>query len=443
LGRRKKETTYCQRCRVPEASCFCSELKPVTLETHLALVSHSREMKKTTATGPLALALLNNSRLYIHGLRHEPLNLTHLHDEGRRVLVLFPDEDAPILSPALREKDSRPITLVVPDGNWRQASRIPLRVPGLQNAELVALPPGNASQWGLRRETRPGGLATFEAIARAIGILESAANQEELENIFSRYMAIMLNEGRASHNPDSFATKSTAQKKPSSSGNSNPEAPDIPILFQDQHLIAINKPAGISVHRGWDRDDCTVLQYLRDLLNTHLYPVHRLDRATSGVLIVALRSKVARLVQEHFAAGQVHKSYIALCRGQDPNLGRVEHPLTKVRGTTEQEAITELRRLATWERYGLYEARPLTGRTHQIRRHLKHLSHPIIGDVRYGKGEHNRFFREHFGFHRLALHCRKMSFPHPDDGRTIDIVAPLSEDFAQLLHRLELNISDL
>jgi tRNA pseudouridine65 synthase len=192
------------------------------------------------------------------------------------------------------------------------------------------------------------------------------------------------------------------------------------------------------VHRGWARDGVPALQALRDQLGQPVYPVHRLDRATSGVLLFALSPEIARAVQEILQAQGVTKRYLALCRGHDPQLSRVDHALAKEKGAPARPASTELRLLGHFERYGLYEARPLTGRLHQIRRHLKHVSHPIIGDVRYGKGEHNRLFRERFGFHRLALHAWQLRLRHPRTGQPLHLHAPLPADFARLLVQLGL-----
>src|SRR4051812_8088875 len=178
MGRRSKRAARCPRCGVHTESCQCAELPRIALETRVALVMHYRELLKTTATGPLALACLTNSTRHLHGLTDAPLDLTDLHEAGRRrVLVLFPVEGARPLSRALKEEDARPITLVVPDGNWRQARRIPRRVRGLADAECVGLPPGPPSAWGVRHEPIDGGLATFEAIARAIGALEDLEAQ--------------------------------------------------------------------------------------------------------------------------------------------------------------------------------------------------------------------------------------------------------------------------
>ncbi len=211
------------------------------------------------------------------------------------------------------------------------------------------------------------------------------------------------------------------------------------ILYRDDELVAVDKPSGMPVHRGWARDAVPALQALRDQLGRHVYPVHRLDRATSGVLLFALSGDIAREVQVQLEAREVEKRYVALCRGCDPALVCVDHPLAREDGGEARPAVTELALLGRFERYGLYEARPLTGRRHQIRRHLKHASHPIIGDTKYGKGEHNRIFRERFGFHRLALHASEMRLRHPRSGQPLHLHAPLAPDFARLLGELGLS----
>jgi DTW domain-containing protein len=153
---------------------------------------HCREVKKTTATAPVALSALVNSERHEHGEKGKALDLSHLHDQGRRVLVLFPSDSARPLSAELLSEDSRPVTLVVPDGNWRQATRIPDRVPGLIEAERVTLAPGAPTRWGIRRETRESGLSTFEAIARALGVLESKEVQEQLETVFDLMVNVTI-----------------------------------------------------------------------------------------------------------------------------------------------------------------------------------------------------------------------------------------------------------
>jgi tRNA-uridine aminocarboxypropyltransferase len=168
------------------ASCVCAHIVALELETRVVLIMHYKEMPKTTATGPMALAALGNSELHVHGLKGEPVQLDHLHDEKRRVLVLFPQEGACTLNEAFRNDDPRPVTLVVPDGSWRQASRMPKRIGAVARAQAVTLPAGPTTRWGVRRETHASGLATFEAIARALGYLECDAVRLELEGLFER-----------------------------------------------------------------------------------------------------------------------------------------------------------------------------------------------------------------------------------------------------------------
>jgi len=409
------------------ALCLCAQIPRLALATKLVLIMHHRELPRTTASGPLALRALPNSELHVHGQRDAPLDLNALHTQGRRVALLFPSEDATPLSAAWLARDPRPVTLVVPDGNWRQASRAARRVPGLERAERVGLPPGPPSQYGLRHEPRAEGLATFEAIARALGVLESSAVQQQLEALFARMVGATLST-RAQARAGMVATPLPAAVC----------GEPLELLYRDAELVVVNKPAGVLVHRGWARDGVPALQRLRDQLGQPVYPVHRLDRATSGVLVFALSPELARALQEALSAQSVEKHYLALCRGHDPSLSCVDHPLAKDKTAPARPARTELRLLGQFERYGLYAARPLTGRLHQIRRHLKHVSQPIIGDVRYGKGEHNRIFRERFDFHRLALHAWQLRLRHPRTGQALHVQAPLPADFARLLVRLGL-----
>jgi tRNA pseudouridine65 synthase len=192
----------------------------------------------------------------------------------------------------------------------------------------------------------------------------------------------------------------------------------------------------MAVHRGWSRERIVALTVVRDRLGRRVFPVHRLDRATSGVLLLALDPGTARGLQEQLAGGLMRKLYLALVRGITPEEGVIDHPVPRSPEGPRVPAVTAYRRLATFERYSLLEVAPQTGRLHQIRRHLKHISHPLIGDVRYGKGEHNRLFRERFGLHRLALHALELGFAHPVDDRPLRLVAPVPEDLAGPLRAL-------
>jgi len=215
-----------------------------------------------------------------------------------------------------------------------------------------------------------------------------------------------------------------------------------PILYQDDALVVVDKPSGLVVHRGWGQDRIVAMTLVREALGRHVFPVHRLDRGTSGALVFALSSEVARLLQQRFEAGEVEKRYLALVRGIPPESGVIDHPIPRESDGPRVPAVTEFRRLAVFERYALLEVMPKTGRLHQIRRHLKHLSHPLIGDVRYGKGEHNRLFRERFGLHRLALHAWEILFPHPFGSGPLRVVAPVSEDLAAPLRAMGIAVPD-
>lgn len=234
----------------------------------------------------------------------------------------------------------------------------------------------------------------------------------------------------------------------------------LPILYQDEYLIAVNKPAGLLVHRSnIERHETEhAMKIVRDQMGRWVYPFHRLDRPTSGVLLFALDKETGRLMTECFSDGRIVKKYVAVVRGYADEEGRIDHPLrehwdrmTDQRADKEKppkEAITEYKRLATCElpfavgkqhattRYSLVEARPLTGRTHQIRRHMKHIFHPIVGDTGYGDGKHNDFFRTQFNCHRLLLHARTLEFIHPHTSAQIRIEAPLDIAFNHLLGAL-------
>jgi tRNA pseudouridine65 synthase len=231
------------------------------------------------------------------------------------------------------------------------------------------------------------------------------------------------------------------------------------IIHRDEHLIAIHKPSGLLVHRTvLDRHETRfAVQLLRDQIGQYVHPVHRLDRGTSGVLLFALDKEIGKQVSAQFEAQQVDKTYFAVVRGHPPESGIIEHSLSRqfddyefrsLSATSEaQPALTHYRRLATVElphqvdiyptsRYALLELKPQTGRRHQLRRHLKHLAHPIIGDATYGKGRHNRFFQERFGCRRMLLACLAMRLIHPVSGLPLQLFAPPAEDFSVVVDRL-------
>lgn len=202
----------------------------------------------------------------------------------------------------------------------------------------------------------------------------------------------------------------------------------LPLLYRDRWIAAFAKPSGLLVHRGWGDDAVVAVDLVAEQLGQRVHPAHRLDRATSGVLLFALDPESAAALGGCFEQGLVQKTYLALVRGVTPEEGRVDHPIPRRENGPRVPAATSFRRLGVFERYSLVEAHPETGRLHQVRRHLKHISHPIVGDVNYGKGEINRHFRERFGLRRLALHASRLSLLHPFTGERLSLAAPIPED---------------
>jgi tRNA pseudouridine65 synthase len=210
------------------------------------------------------------------------------------------------------------------------------------------------------------------------------------------------------------------------------------ILYQDDSCVVVDKPSGMIVHRGWANDDRDLLRETRDTLGRYVYPIHRLDRGASGAVLFALNEVAARVFNRSFADRSMDKRYVALTRGHPPLQGLIDHPIPRAPGEERVPAQTRFFRIGTFERYALVVALPQTGRLHQIRRHLKHVSCPLIGDVRYGKGEHNRLFRERYGLERLALHAAALRFVHPSNGQRITVRAPLGGSLAECLSQLAL-----
>lgn len=226
-------------------------------------------------------------------------------------------------------------------------------------------------------------------------------------------------------------------------------------IYRDDWLLAVHKPAGLLVHRSpIDRHETEfALQYARQLNGgEHVYPVHRLDRPTSGLLVFARDPETASTLGKALMAGQVNKSYLAMVRGWAPEAGLIDHPLrehaTDRRCKDEpqpiRDATSRYQRLATTEipveiegypvsRYSLLALYPETGRKHQLRRHMQHISHPIIGDTNYGRTRHNHYFAERFGGGRLMLAATGMTFQHPAKGEPLQLHCEPEQSFVQVL----------
>jgi len=223
------------------------------------------------------------------------------------------------------------------------------------------------------------------------------------------------------------------------------------ILFEDKDLIVINKPAGLLVHRTRQAfgEEENALSQLRDQIGSWVSPVHRLDRATSGILLFAKNEQVLPILKAKFMDREVHKFYLTIARGiLQEKTGLINHPLQSERSKKLQEAQTKFKVLAETEipfnstgrsptsRYSLLEIELLTGRTHQIRRHLAHIRHYIIGDKKHGDNKQNIFFEKQFGLQNLLLHAWKLEFQHPLTEEIISISCPIPAHFRTIMHEL-------
>ena len=215
----------------------------------------------------------------------------------------------------------------------------------------------------------------------------------------------------------------------------------IDILFVDPHLVVVDKPSGLLVHRGWDDDDDVAMFRARDALGgEHVFPVHRLDRGTSGALLFARTREAAAVLSRAFEEGRIEKRYLALVRGTPPDDGIIDYAIPKGEDGPRVPAVTRFRRVARSlvDRCSLVLAMPETGRLHQIRVHLRHIDHPLVGDVRHGSGAINRHYRAEYNLHRLALHASFLAFDHPLTGARVEVSAAVPDDLGDALARLGL-----
>jgi tRNA pseudouridine65 synthase len=224
---------------------------------------------------------------------------------------------------------------------------------------------------------------------------------------------------------------------------------DLEILYLDEHIVAINKPHGLLVHRSPIASDASefAVQLLRDQIGQKVYPVHRLDRKTSGVLVFALNEEVNVLLQKSFMNKEVQKSYLTMVRGFAPEKGTIDYALTTDDGKV-QDAVTHFITLDHFEinvpfgkhvtsRYSLVNVEPETGRMHQIRKHFAHIFHPIIGDRPHGCNKQNKLFLEQWNMNTMLLHAQQVSFIHPVSGEEIRIQAGMSSEFKRMLDLID------
>lgn len=250
----------------------------------------------------------------------------------------------------------------------------------------------------------------------------------------------------------------TIENEMTDAGEMTEAGSPIPILYEDDQLVAVAKPSGMFVHRSAADRSATefVVQTVRDHLNCFVYPIHRLDRPTSGVLLLAKSSEAAAIYAAMFAERQVQKTYLALVRGHTQDSGKIDRPLVSDKGrgkpstdphAVPQEAETSYRTLEKFEarfasgrhdttRCSLVEASPRTGRYHQIRRHLTGISHPVIGDADHGDTKFNRAFQQHAGVTRLMLAAVRVQFVHPISKEQIIIDCSPEHSFSRVIELL-------
>jgi len=235
------------------------------------------------------------------------------------------------------------------------------------------------------------------------------------------------------------------------------------ILYEDEYLVVINKPSGLLVHKSMiDKHEIYFAMKILSLqIGKWVYPVHRLDKPTSGVLLFALDSHTAKLMSEQFFSHTIEKTYIAIGRGYVEEAGMIKHALLekldkiahkdKSQDREAKEAVTAFKCLGKVEinasvgkydtvRYSLVELKPKTGRKHQLRRHMKHINHHLLGDTKYGRGEHNKFVRERYEINRLMLHAISLEVKHPYTQEKLIFKAPLDEVFTRVLQEFKFTI---
>lgn len=218
------------------------------------------------------------------------------------------------------------------------------------------------------------------------------------------------------------------------------------ILYQDDHLVAINKPPGLLVHRSPMAADATefAVQLVRDQVGKRVNPIHRLDRKTSGVLLFSYEGEITRRLSDLFEAREVEKTYIAIVRGYTEDQGTIDYALRNDHNKI-QEAVTHYQTLERAEldtpygkhktsRYSLVSVRPETGRMHQIRKHMAHILHPIIGDRAHGCNKQNRLFKEKWEMTQMMLHAQSLKFNHPETGVSLCINASIPPEFNRMSH---------
>lgn len=214
----------------------------------------------------------------------------------------------------------------------------------------------------------------------------------------------------------------------------------VEVLYHDEHIVAVSKPSGILVHPYKSRSNQrkTLMSVTRDQIGQYVYPIHRLDRPVSGVIMFGLSSRAVKIVKDRWHTHETKKEYIALCLGVPPEEGKFDFPLQNEQ-KVKQDALTEFWPIYNFDdKYSLVKVRIHTGRKHQIRRHFSRTRHNIIGDTTYGQGKVNHQFQTDFSLMRIFLHAYLLEFVHPFENKKISLVSPLSSDLVEVLKKMNL-----
>jgi len=232
---------------------------------------------------------------------------------------------------------------------------------------------------------------------------------------------------------------------------------ELEIIYEDQYIICVTKPNNMLVHHSHHSrnkvDEMSLLQWLKLTLNSTFYPIHRLDRKTSGILLLAKKKEFVAKFQELFTNNSIHKTYFGVVRGHAPETKKIDTPVKGRDANIHKEALTYLKTMATItldipvkpydsSRYSLVALQPKTGRMHQLRVHMNKISHPLIGDAKYGDKNHDTMFIENFGWENLFLHAQKLNFTHPYTAKELNLVANFPDDWKALFTKFNWHLEE-
>lgn len=223
------------------------------------------------------------------------------------------------------------------------------------------------------------------------------------------------------------------------------------IIFEDEYIMAVYKPNNILVHHSVmannQLDELSLVQLIQQQLNKKYYPIHRLDRKTSGIILFAKQKEYVNMFQNLFLNNEIQKTYYGLVRGHIPEIGKIESPVKGRDANQHKDALTFYKRIKTFNlpiqvgpyensRYSLVSLTPKTGRLHQLRIHMNKISHPLIGDSKYGDRFHNRMFETKFKNEAMFLHAKTLEFKHPYSLKNISIACDFPKNWTRILEEL-------